>query len=334
MPQKSGIYVFLIACACVYYLLNAQIILGHYDLGWHLAAGDLIRHDGRTFPLHDSWAFTSAGRAWFNLSWLWDVLASALFQHAGFGGLVLLTLACGAVIIGYLASLGLANSASTIAVCVAVLSASLLYPAFASFPNVYLAASPNLATMLFSVVFYGECLRRSRRVLFLPVLMLLWVNLHGGFTLGLFIVGVFFGLALLHRDWSRLKLYGLAGGGCLAATLVTPLGWHIYEGVRATLGSFVQAQITEWWPYWRNIVIPGSLPGIAYILIFAALELRYSCAMRDRGAAACPGCSCFWGCISSAICPFSSCSRRCRWRLILIAPRRSGAAICMPARRC
>jgi hypothetical protein len=114
--------------------------------------------------------------------------------------------------------------------------------------------------------------------------MLLWANLHGGFTLGLFIVGAFFGLALLRRDWAHLKLYGLAGLGCLAATLVNPLGWHIYEGVRATLGSFVQAQITEWWPYWRNIVIPGSIPGIAYILIFVALELRYraACAIEAR----------------------------------------------------
>ena len=37
------IYVFLISIACTYYLLNAAQIVGHYDLGWHLAAGDLIR---------------------------------------------------------------------------------------------------------------------------------------------------------------------------------------------------------------------------------------------------------------------------------------------------
>jgi hypothetical protein len=34
--HKSGIYVFVIASVCLYYLLNAQILLGHYDLGWHL----------------------------------------------------------------------------------------------------------------------------------------------------------------------------------------------------------------------------------------------------------------------------------------------------------
>ena len=41
--QRSGIYLFLISFACLYYLVNAPLLLGHYDLGWHLAAGDLIR---------------------------------------------------------------------------------------------------------------------------------------------------------------------------------------------------------------------------------------------------------------------------------------------------
>ena len=46
--QRSGIYVFLISFACVYYLLNASLLLAHHDLGWHLAAGDLIREQGQS----------------------------------------------------------------------------------------------------------------------------------------------------------------------------------------------------------------------------------------------------------------------------------------------
>jgi len=41
--QTFGVYVFLISFACLYYLSNASLLLGHFDLGWHLAAGDLIR---------------------------------------------------------------------------------------------------------------------------------------------------------------------------------------------------------------------------------------------------------------------------------------------------
>ena len=154
--QKSGIYVFLISFASAYYLINAPLLLSHWDLGWHLAAGDLIRDQG-SIPFQDPWSFTSGGRQWFNLSWLWDVIASVIFQYTKFSGLILFVVACGSVIVGYLTSACLGCGASATAVCIAVLSACLLYPAFAgAYPNIYLAVSPNISTMLFCVIFYGN----------------------------------------------------------------------------------------------------------------------------------------------------------------------------------
>jgi hypothetical protein len=271
--QRSGIYIFLISFVCVYYLSNASILLSHLDLGWHLAAGDLIRDRGN-IPFQDPWSFTSGGRQWYNLSWLWDVIASVLFQYTKFSGLILLTTACGAVIAGYLASACLSNGASAIAVCISVLSACLLYPSFATAPNIYLAVSPNICTMLFCVIFYAECLKRTR-CFALPVIMALWVNLHGGFLLGFLIVGIFCSTALLRRDWVNFRIYSFAAAGCLIAIFINPLGWHIYDGVTTTLGHFVQAYITEWWSYFRNVEMPGSIPGMIYILAFIAFELRH-----------------------------------------------------------
>ena len=98
--QRSGIYIFLISFACVYYVSNAPLLLDHYDLGWHLAAGDLIRDRGN-IPFQDPWSFTLGDRQWFNLSWLWDVTASILFQYTKFSGLILFVVACGAAIVGY-----------------------------------------------------------------------------------------------------------------------------------------------------------------------------------------------------------------------------------------
>jgi hypothetical protein len=272
--QKSAPYLFPAALASLYYLLNANILLGHYDLGWHLAAGDLIRRNGH-IPLHDPWSFTAGNAPWFNLSWGWDVLASALFQHAGFAGLVLVVLACGVLIAIMLAMICRRQNVSALATSVAVLLTVLLYPSYAAFPNTYLAASPNLATMLFAVLFYAVCLQRRWHVLLLPLVMLAWVNLHGGFLIGLLIIGIFAALALLRRDREGARLFILAGLGALAASLVNPLGWQVYGGAGATVGNFVQDYITEWWPYYRNVTWPGSLPAIAYMIAFAALELRY-----------------------------------------------------------
>jgi len=151
--QRSGIYIFLISFACVYYLSNGPLLLEHYDLGWHLAAGDLIRDRGN-IPFQDPWSFTLGDKQWYNLSWLWDVIASALFQYTNFSGLTLFVVACGAVIVGYLTSLCLSSGASAAAVCISVFAACLLYPSFATPPNIYLAASPNTSTMFFCLVFY------------------------------------------------------------------------------------------------------------------------------------------------------------------------------------
>ncbi|WP_271571542.1 hypothetical protein [Bradyrhizobium sp. CCBAU 11386] len=270
--SNIGTYVFLTTFACVFYVSNAPLLLGHYDLGWHLAAGDLIRESGR-IPLQDPWSFTLGDKPWYNLSWLWDVIASVLLQYAGLSGLVLLVVACGGMIVGCLASACLRGGASAIAACIAVFSACLLYPAYEAAPNMYLAASPNISTMLFCVIFYRVCIEGARWLLLLPAMMVIWVNLHGGFLIGFLIMGVFCGVSLLKQDWPDFKRYGLAGIGCAAAVLVNPLGWHVYDGVTATMGHFVQANIGEWLPYSHNLEIPGSIPGMIYMATFVALEL-------------------------------------------------------------
>jgi hypothetical protein len=271
--QRLGIYIFLISFTCVYYLLNTSLLLSHYDLGWHLAAGDLIRDRG-SVPFQDPWSFTLGDKQWYNLSWLWDVIASVIFEYTKFSGLVIFTVACGAVIVGYLTSICLSSGASALAVCIAVFCGCLLYPSFVTAPNIYLAASPNTPTMLFCVIFFGECLKRTRWFL-LPLMMVFWANLHGGFLLGFLIVGIFGAAALLRQDWKSLEIYSFAGIGCFLAIFINPLGWRIYDGVTATLGHFVQANITEWQSYYQNMSMPGSIPGILYILIFVGLELFY-----------------------------------------------------------
>jgi hypothetical protein len=270
MKSRIGTYLFIIAVACGYYIAIAPFLLGHTDLGWHLAAGDLIRSQG-SVPAHDPWSLTTGDKRWYDLSWLWDVVASLLVHYGHFTALILATIALGGAIAGGLGVICVTSGASPIAACIAVIAACLLYPTFAA-PDIFLAASPNIATLLFCVTFYGVCLRK-RHLWLAPAAMVLWVNMHGGFVLGIFIVGVFAGVALLRRHGADFKSYVLVGLACVAATLVNPLGWHVYQGVLSTLGHFVQQYITEWQPYFRTMTVPQCIPALAYILLFIVLEL-------------------------------------------------------------
>src|SRR5580704_2366622 len=80
-----------------YIFVIAAPLLGHTDLGWHLAAGDLIRSQG-SVPAHDPWSFTAGQTPWINHSWLWDVAASMLFQYGRFTALILVTIVLGGMI--------------------------------------------------------------------------------------------------------------------------------------------------------------------------------------------------------------------------------------------
>jgi hypothetical protein len=265
-----GTYVFIVAVACCYYVAIAPFLLGHTDLGWHLAAGDLIRARGNV-PDADPWSFTAGDKHWYNLSWLWDVGESLIFQYGGFTALILVALVLGGAIAAGLAAICLKSGASPLATCIAVIAACILYPAFAA-PDIFLAASPNIATLVFCVIFYGVCLQR-RHLWLAPAAMLLWANMHGGFILGIFVLGIFAAVALLKWNTRDFTLYIAIALTCVAATFVNPLGWHIYEGVFGTIGHFVQRYITEWQPYFGATTLTQAVPTCAYIAVFCILEI-------------------------------------------------------------
>jgi hypothetical protein len=266
-----GPLLLIFAATCSFYAVIAPLLVGHTDLGWHLAAGDLIRSEG-SVPAHDPWSYTAGATRWYNHTWLWDVLASLLFQHGGFTALILATIFLGGAIAVSLGAICLAGNATPVATSFAVISACILYPTFAV-PDVFLAAAPNIATLLFCVAFYGACLYR-RHLWLAPASMLLWANMHGGFVLGLFILGVFLAGALVRRDRSAFTAYAVAMAVSLVATLVNPLGWETYAAVLLTVGHFVQRYITEWQPVTTLMGSPQLIPAGVYIVLFALLEMR------------------------------------------------------------
>jgi hypothetical protein len=266
-----GPLLLIFAATCSFYVVIAPLLVGHTDLGWHLAAGDLIRSEG-SVPAHDPWSYTAGATRWYNHTWLWDVIASLLFQHGGFTALILAAIFFGGVIAVSLGAICLAGNATPIATCVAVISAGVLYPTYA-IPDIFLAASPNIVTLLFCVTFYGACLNR-RHLWLAPASMILWANMHGGFVLGLFILGVFLAGALVRRDRSAFTAYAIALAASVAATLINPLGFETYAAVLLTVGHFVQRYITEWQPFTHLMGSPQIIPACVYVVLFAMLEMR------------------------------------------------------------
>ena len=190
------------------------------DVWWHLATGRTIAAGG--LPQTDPFSYTLLGQPWLVHEWLADRIAWAVYARWG--------------LLGVIFSRGLAIAVAT---ALSYRLARRHAPLAVALPLVVLAAfalqrnwidRPQLWTyvLLPAVVWCLESARLGARraVWLLPVLFALWVNLHGGFMLGLALV-VAWQAACVAAASDRapaLRQALLVCGVCAAAVLLNPHG--------------------------------------------------------------------------------------------------------------
>ncbi|HEY6040666.1 MAG TPA: hypothetical protein VIX58_00930 [Anaerolineae bacterium] len=237
----------------VFILLFFYIAIGNLldpDLWWHLRTGQFIV-ETHTIPHADIFSFTRAGNEWVTHEWLTEVIMYGVYSAFGIGGLILLfsALATGAFTILFLRNTGHLFTAGA-----ALLSSSLTaWPLFT--PRPWLFSALLVSLYLYGLDRYARS-GKTRTLWSLPLLMVLWVNLHGAFGLGLVLIALY-ALGIAVDDFIEQKpaneivrhLYplGLALGGSAIAILVNPNGARMYTYPFETLGSpAMQQLITEW----------------------------------------------------------------------------------------
>ena len=154
------------------------------DTWWHLRAGQWVV-ENHAAPQQDYFSYTRLGESWQYPGWLSQAPMYWIFSHFGPGGLNLWT--------ALLVTLAFAFIWPTLEGGVFLRAFVLILAAAVS--GVYWAARPYLMTFVYAALFLWilESGREtgSRRIWWLPVIMLLWVNSHGGFAVGLIIWGVY-----------------------------------------------------------------------------------------------------------------------------------------------
>lgn len=215
------------------------------DTAWHIAAGDLIRQLHH-IPVGDGWSFTAAGNVWYNLSWLFDLGLSLIFSHGGFSAVYAVTVVMFALSIAFMAWHSVKLGASPVAVLLLVLPVT-----FVVFTGTL--ARPNMCSLLMTVLFFHLLseLRDHGKILaliLLPLLMILWVNLHGGFLFSFPLMGIFLLESVIQKNRRLILLYSLLIALCLAASLVNPYGYAVYYGAYRTLTAKFNATLIEWQP--------------------------------------------------------------------------------------
>jgi hypothetical protein len=120
----------------------------------------------------------------------------------------------------------------------------------------------------------------SRRDVWLPLVFLLWANLHGAVALGVVVLGAACLEAALH-DRRRLPRLLLVSAISIGATAVTPLGFSLMDDVVLSLRRPDFAYIREWQPAGRE-AWTYALFVVAPAAALLAWHHRRSLSSRER----------------------------------------------------
>jgi len=276
-------------------------LLGDAGIGWHIRTGQLILAT-HAVPHVDPFS-TMSGQPWFAWEWLYDAAVGSLERAAGLNGVVLFTALIIAVCFSWSFRLLLRRGTNVFVALVLVLLA-------ASASMIHFLARPHVVSWLFTVAWFWilESFEqntgsdpfspdsfaqgaRRRHLWLLPLLMLVWVNVHGGFLVGLVLPAIYWFGALW--QWFRLKgnrfddvlqkirlahqLRALTLSGVLtvAATFVNPYGFKLHFHIYRYLSNrFLMDHIDEFQSPNFHYVAQKCFAGLLLLALIAVVTKR------------------------------------------------------------
>ncbi len=224
---------------------------GDPDIFWHIVTGQWMV-DHRQVVSHDLFTFTVAGKQWIDPEYTTEIIAYLLFKV---GGLTLVSLGFAAVTFwGFLliwrrVGLEMSNNViAAIAIGIAGLGGVEVW-----------GPRPQMITFAFTcleLLWLDRYLRgKSRAIYWLPLVMVAWANLHGGFLFGLVPVGVAAFVEVVHwvrgvdgdEHKRRVRNLIIIFVACVVAAVLNPRGISLYGYVIQPQFSGVQQSfIAEW----------------------------------------------------------------------------------------
>lgn len=255
MKKSSSIFISICFFVFVLFLIKSYVVLDQ-DFGWYLGLGKLIASSG--IPITDPFSYTMPSYIFIDHEWLANLITYFLYQGVGWTGLAILFsgLATFAVVLPFLVRTRKFNFLPIL------LGTGYLV--------LFIGIRMQVVTLLFfsiliTVLFNEKIYKRFKY--FLPLLFLIWANLHGGFAMGIFtyflyLISDFIKTRKInYTDWSIFLLSFLF-------TFINPYRWGIWQEVfRVMTDSTLRWTISDWMPgllayhpiLWIIIILSGYL---------------------------------------------------------------------------
>lgn len=256
-------------------------ISGDDDVFWHLATGRYIVETG-TVPSTDVFGFVTEGQEWMPFEWGWDLITYGLYNIGGYNAISIFRT------INFLAVFGilyLVMQRFKVSFNVSMLVMILM--AFGTIDR--LTPRPHIMSYLFFCILIFiitdyKYFRQNYKVLyFLPLIFLLWANIHMGIIAGMFFFGIYViselilffrksSSALSKADITRLLLIVVAS---VLVMLINPNSLQTYIYAYDHTQMKMLETINEWRsPF--NDMFDGSFVTIIYkIFLFGGILILY-----------------------------------------------------------
>jgi hypothetical protein len=272
-------------------------LLGDAGIGWHIRTGQQIVAT-HVVPHVDPFSSSMQGRPWFAWEWLYDIVVGELDARLGLNGVVWLTALVIAAVFAWMFRLLIVRGTHMLVALVLLLLAL-------SASTIHFLARPHVFSWLLTLAWfwimdsseqnYFAGRGRRRMLWILPLLMLIWVNVHGGFLLGFVLLGIFW-LAgvwnwfqarlgrieeVLQKIAARKRAQDLLAVGILsaAASLGNPYGWKLHAHIFSYLSNrFLMDHIEEFHsPNFHDVA-----PKCFLVLLLIAIAAFIACGRELR----------------------------------------------------
>jgi len=175
----------IVFIAC--FTVSGSFLLGDGDTGYHIRAGEIILKD-LAVPRHDPFSFIEPTLPWTAHEWLSEVVMAIVHKASGIQGIVFLFALLLATTYWILFR-AIRSRDRNILVDLLILILVLLSS------RVHWLARPHVFSLLLIVLLYQILILhqedRGNYLYVIPPMMILWVNLHGGFIAGFLFMGIF-----------------------------------------------------------------------------------------------------------------------------------------------
>lgn len=173
------------------------------DLWWQLRTGEWMLETG-SIPHTDPFSFTYFGTPWQNIKWGFEVIIALLSKTLGTEMLMMVQVICSIGIVYFLLRLAKGFTQTTLQpITYGIIGLSFIALEYR------MTGRPETITHVFFLLLCAILLERrfkpSRFIWWIPVIMMVWANLHEAFGIGLVVLGVFTASAWFEARYAQTQ---------------------------------------------------------------------------------------------------------------------------------